>query len=380
MRKLLPLLLCTFWLTSTGQDLKLSPQARVSLITCGPWQGELYSAFGHSAIRVYDPILQIDLAFNYGTFDFNQPNFYLNFARGRNLYRLSVQDYPMFRDFYVSYNRFIHEQVLNLDAGRKDRLFAFLQNNSLPANRSYYYDYFYDNCSTRPRDVIKAVLGDSVVFDADPPYLEGHSIRDLTDLYLQQQPWGDLGIDICLGLPMDKTASATEYMFLPDYLETGFDLATVTTPEGRQPLVLEKNIVYEQLPEPQAVAWTHPWVVFGTLFLITLWLTWGKTTSAASWIDRGLFLLTGMIGLMLALLWFVTDHRAAAWNFNLLWAMPLNLLFPFLVAEKRKKYFKAMTLLTAALLVTWAVLPQALNPFLIPLVAALACRYWANSR
>lgn len=380
MRKLLPFLLCTFWLTSTGQDLKLSPQARVSLITCGPWQGELYSAFGHSAIRVYDPILQIDLAFNYGTFDFNQPNFYLNFARGRNLYRLSVQDYPMFRDFYVSYNRFIHEQVLNLDAGRKDRLFAFLQNNSLPANRNYYYDYFYDNCSTRPRDVIKAVLGDSVVFDADPPYLEGHSIRDLTDLYLQQQPWGDLGIDICLGLPMDKTASATEYMFLPDYLETGFDLATIATPAGIQPLVVEKNIVYEQQPEPQPVAWTHPWVVFGTLFLITLWLTWGKTTSAASWIDRGLFLLTGMIGLMLALLWFFTDHDAAAWNFNLLWAMPLNLVFPFVAAEKRKKYFKAMTLLTAALLVTWAVLPQALNPYLIPLVAALGCRYWANSR
>ncbi|MFM8347792.1 MAG: DUF4105 domain-containing protein, partial [Bacteroidota bacterium] len=131
MRKLLPLLFCFFWLTSPAQHLRLSSQARISLITCGPWQGELYSAFGHSAIRVYDPILQIDLAFNYGTFDFNQPNFYLNFARGRNLYRLSVQDYPMFRDFYVSYNRYIHEQVLNLDAGRKNRLFAFLQNNAL---------------------------------------------------------------------------------------------------------------------------------------------------------------------------------------------------------------------------------------------------------
>lgn len=379
MRKLLPLLFCLFWLTSPAQHLRLSPQARISLITCGPWQGELYSAFGHSAIRVYDPILQIDLAFNYGTFDFNQPNFYLNFARGRNLYRLSVQDYPMFRDFYVSYNRFIHEQVLNLDAGRKDRLFAFLQNNALQENRSYYYDYFYDNCSTRPRDVIKSVLGDSVVFKTDPPYLEGYSIRDLTDLYLQQQPWGDLGIDICLGLPMDKTATANEYMFLPDYLETGFDLATIATATGPQPLVLEKNIVYEQQPEQQGFSWTHPWILFGTLLLITFWVTWRKVPSAELLVDRGLFITTGTIGLLLVLLWFLTDHKAAAWNFNLLWAMPLNLFVPFRSGDGRKKYFQAMTVLTAVLLVTWAFLPQQLNPYLIPLVAALGIRYWKNT-
>ncbi|MFM8348067.1 MAG: DUF4105 domain-containing protein, partial [Bacteroidota bacterium] len=322
----------------------------------------------------------IDLAFNYGTFDFNQPNFYLNFARGRNLYRLSVQDYPMFRDFYVSYNRYIHEQVLNLDAGRKNRLFAFLQNNALPENRSYFYDYFYDNCSTRPRDVIKAVLGDSVVFNADPPYLEGYSIRDLTDLYLRQQPWGDLGIDICLGLPMDKTASATEYMFLPDYLETGFDLATLTTSTGKQPLVLEKSIVYEQQPEQQPFPLTHPWVLFGALLLVTGWVTWRKITAAEIWMDRGLFIITGVVGLLLVLLWFLTDHKAAAWNFNLLWAMPLNLVFTFRSGDTRKTYFTGMTFLTAVLLVSWAFLPQQLNPFLIPLAAALGIRYWANSR
>ena len=380
MKKILVPLLCIVWLVAPGQELRLSQQARISLITCGPWQGELYSAFGHSAIRVYDPILQIDLAFNYGTFDFNQPNFYLNFARGRNLYRLSVQDYPMFRDFYVSYNRFVHEQVLNLDAGRKDRLFAFLRNNALPENRSYYYDYFYDNCSTRPRDVMKQVFGDSVVFNNDPPYLEGHSIRDLTDIYLEQQPWGDLGIDICLGLPMDKSANATEYMFLPDYLETGFDLARIMTAVGPQPLVLEKNIVYEPQPESQPVSIFHPWVVFGLLLVIVLWVTWKKYIIAATWLDRILFSVTGIVGLLLVLLWFITDHRAAAWNFNLLWAMPLNLAFPFVEAGIRKKYFLAMTMLSALLLACWIILPQQLNPFLLPVVVAMGVRYWANSR
>lgn len=376
-------LLLIFLLNFPGaiaQPLHLSQQARVSLITCGPWQGELYSAFGHSAIRVYDPQLQIDVAFNYGTFDFNQPNFYLNFARGRNLYMLSVQDYQLFRNYYVSYNRYIHEQVLNLDAARKDRLFDFLRNNALPENKGYYYDYFYDNCSTRPRDVMKQVFGDSVLFNPDPPYLQGLTIRDLTDLYLNQQPWGDLGIDICLGLPMDKVATAADYMFLPDYLETGFDLARIQTAEGLQPLVHEKTVVYEAQPEEYSFPVTHPWVVFGLLLMVTFWVTLRKIVNAEKWLDRILFNITGILGLLLVLLWFVTDHKAAAWNFNLLWAMPLNLAIPLLREEHRRKYFIGMTILSAGLIVSWAFLPQELNVYLIPVVLTMLIRYWSGWR
>ena len=376
-------LLLIFLLNFPGaiaQPLHLSQQARVSLITCGPWQGELYSAFGHSAIRVYDPQLQIDVAFNYGTFDFNQPNFYLNFARGRNLYMLSVQDYQLFRNYYVSYNRYIHEQVLNLDAARKDRLFDFLRNNALPENKGYYYDYFYDNCSTRPRDVMKQVFGDSVLFNPDPPYLQGLTIRDLTDLYLNQQPWGDLGIDICLGLPMDKVATAADYMFLPDYLETGFDLARIQTAEGLQPLVHEKTVVYEAQPEEYSFPVTHPWVVFGLLLMVTFWVTLRKIVNAEKWLDRILFNITGILGLLLVLLWFVTDHKAAAWNFNLLWAMPLNLAIPLLREEHRRKYFLGMTILSAGQIVSWAFLPQELNVYLIPVVLAMLIRYWSGWR
>ena len=380
MRLFLPFIFLFNLAGTFAQPLHLSSQARVSLITCGPWQGELYSAFGHSAIRVYDPILQIDVAFNYGTFDFNQPNFYLNFARGRNLYMLSVQDYPLFRDHYISYNRYIHEQVLNLDGIRKDRLFDFLRDNALPENRGYYYDYFYDNCSTRPRDVMKQVFGDSVIFNENPPYLQGHSIRGLTELYLQHQPWGDLGIDICLGLPMDKEASALDYMFLPDYLETGFDLAQIRTMEGLQPLVLEKNLVYEAHPEVYPYSLTHPWVIFGLLLLLTVWVTAWHVSKWELWLDRILFTVTGSIGLLLVLLWFATDHRAAAWNFNLLWAMPLNLTIPFLNESLRRKYFLSMSILSAVLLLSWAFLPQQLNIFLVPVVISLLLRYWKNFR
>jgi Domain of unknown function (DUF4105) len=126
----------------------LSPQAEVSMITCGPYQGELYSAFGHSAIRVYDPVNSFDVAYNYGVFDFNQPNFYLNFTRGFLYYKLGVYSYPDFRDHYISYNRYVHEQVLQLDSIQKQKVFGFLENNALPQNQTYRYDYFYNNCAS----------------------------------------------------------------------------------------------------------------------------------------------------------------------------------------------------------------------------------------
>ena len=126
------LVLCPF--TSKAQ---LSEQAFISVLTCGPYQEDLYSAFGHSAFRIYDPVNNINVACNYGTFDYNDPMFYLNFAMGNNLYSLSIQDYPRFQSRYIYENRFIHEQVLNLTPEQKQKVFAYLQRNSLPENASY---------------------------------------------------------------------------------------------------------------------------------------------------------------------------------------------------------------------------------------------------
>jgi hypothetical protein len=133
MKKLLYLLI----LVTSVSKAQLSERAIISVLTCGPYD-ELYSAFGHSAFRIYDPINNINVVCNYGTFDFDQPNFYLNFARGYNLYSLAVQDYQRFEDVYIYQNRFIHEQVLNLTAEQKQKLFDYLQWNSKPENAAYY--------------------------------------------------------------------------------------------------------------------------------------------------------------------------------------------------------------------------------------------------
>ncbi len=378
MRKIVLILLLFFSFCAHSNGQSLSEEATISLITIGPTQQALYSAFGHSGFRVHDPNLQIDFFYNYGVFNFNQPNFYLNFARGINYYQLGVDEYPLYRDHYIRENRFIHEQILNLTPLQKQRVFDFLQWNALAENKLYLYDYFYDNCATRPRDVLKKVLAENIIFD-ETPEKKPITIRGLTDIYLQQQPWGDLGIDICLGLPMDKTAGRTDYMFLPDSLESGFDRAKVKSDSAWAPLVAKKIEVFAGQPTDVPFSAFHPWIVFGSITILILAISFNdiRRNKLSAWLDHILFLSTGAIGLLLLLLWTITSHKAAANNLNILWALPTNLVFPF-IGKLRKKYFLMATILTIGLLLVWFLLPQQLHVFLIPLVVALGARYWVN--
>ncbi|MFN8336673.1 MAG: DUF4105 domain-containing protein [Cyclobacteriaceae bacterium] len=378
MKKSLALLLVLVSLTIFAQK-PLSENAQISVLTLGPFQGELYSAFGHSAIRVYDPASGSDLAFNYGVFDFDQPNFYLNFTRGHLLYKLGVYPYDLFRDHYISHNRYVHEQVLNLTQAQKQKVFDYLFWNAQPENVDYLYDYFYNNCATKVRDVFVEVFADSIKFDATYAPV-GYTVRDLTHSYLSQQPWGELGIEICLGQPMDKTLTTYEYMFIPDYIESGFNRATL----NGKPIVRENVSVYESKPEAASFSIFHPWIVFGLFLVIVIALTvrdW-KRKRLTKWFDVVLFSVMGWLGLLLFILWVATDHHAAAKNWNLLWAFPLHAVAGPMIVKLRfsglvKKYFLATALVLVATLVLWAFLPQQLNVFLIPLVVAMAVRAYS---
>lgn len=359
-------------------QVRLSEKAEISVLTLGPWQGEVFTAFGHSAFRVHDPINRIDAAYNYGVFDFDQPNFYLNFARGNNRYMLGVMSYPHFEHAYISDNRYIHEQVLNLEPDQKQKLFDFLQWNARPENRQYLYDYFYDNCATKIPEVVSTVFGDSVVFDGS--YITtDYSFRDLTDLYLGEQPWGDLGIDIGLGLPTDKIATPYEYMFLPDYVESGFNHAYILRDGEREPLVKETRIIYESLPENHSTSFFHPLTVFLLFLLVTLYVSYRdlKRKRISIRFDGFLFTVLGLLGIALLLLWTATNHQAAAKNFNLLWALPTHLvavLAFFRQPKWLKTYFLFVMVLCVILLISWPVLPQKLHYSVIPLVLAIGVR------
>ena len=378
--KIIVLVLSLFTCCALAQDIVLSDQAEISVITCGPGQEAVFTAFGHSAFRVVDPVNNIDAAFNYGVFDFNQPNFYLNFARGHNQYRLAVQDYKQFAYTYEYYNRYVHEQLLNLTPFQKQKVFDYLVWNSHPENQYYLYDYFYNNCATKLPEIILNIFGDSVTFDSSYITTQ-YSIRELTDQYLTNQPWGDLGIDICLGMPMDKKATPFEYMFLPDYVESGFDHAFI----NEKPLVKEKRIVYESRPEVFRNSFFQPLYLFSIFAFLTIGITLYdfKRNKIAKWFDVILFGGIGAVGLLLFLLWVATDHRAAANNMNLAWALPSHLIVAFALFKKRnwvKKYFVGIMVLNILLLASWAWLPQMLHYTLIPVVLALSIRSFAQYR
>ena len=365
---------------SFSQKIVLSPSSKISIITLGPDTNELYAAFGHSAIRVYDSLQGIDYAYNYGVFDFDQPNFYLNFTRGFLYYKLGVYSYQDFKNAYIYYNRFIHEQTLRLTSQQKQKLFGFLEWNALPENQTYRYDYYHNNCATKIRDVLTQQLGADLKWDSS--FLQPHhSFREKTNDYLSPLPWGDLGIDICLGLPIDRKMSAYEYMFLPDYIESFVQHGTIHSDSMVTSLVVEKKIVFEPAPSTSSVNFVHPWIAFGVLFLIVAAITvfdWRKK-KISKWLDVILFGVTGLIGILLLFLWAFTDHHDAAKNFNLLWAFPLHFIGVIMLLQKSPgnrtiQYFTFAVVLTGILIGLWAIWPQQLNPFLLPLAFSILVR------
>jgi hypothetical protein len=232
--------------------------------------------------------------------------------------------------------------------------------------------------------VVLKVFGDSVRFDGS--YIKtNYSFRELTDLYLEEQPWGDLGIDIGLGLPTDKKATPYEYMFLPDFVESGFAHASIISNGGREPLVKETRLIYESLPEEHASGFFHPLLVFSLFLLLAVLVTYRdlRKRRLSTYFDVVLFSVLGFLGVCLLLLWTATNHHAAARNFNLLWALPTHLIAAFAFIRQPRwleKYFLFVTGLTILLLISWPLLPQKLHYSLVPLVIAAGIRSFTQYR
>ncbi|MFC2176112.1 DUF4105 domain-containing protein [Bacteroidota bacterium] len=349
-------------------ELRLSDSSLVSLVTCAPGE-ELYEAFGHTAIRIYDPATGFDFVFNYGTFDFNQPNFYGNFLQGRSKYMLAVDRYADFVAMYQYYNRSVREQFLDLTLGQKNRLLDKLIWNAKKENREYLYDYFYDNCSTRPRDVILEALDGTAVFDTTFLGKNRLTIRELTDFCIfTQQPWGDLGIDLCLGAPMDHRATAMQYMFLPEKLEEAFDHAYVLRDGEQIPLVKRKRVTFQAAKVSDKKSWFEPkWVFVALLLISSVLLTFMRVTGRSTRIfDGTVFIVTSIMGWLFVYLWFFTNHLAADNNWNVLWALPINTFFGVALLKKERPkwtryYALVLIFLYAGMLVGWNYFPQLLH-------------------
>lgn len=375
MKKIIPLssllTVCAFLLmfNCKAQD---SSHLRISLLTCTPGD-ELYSTFGHSAIRVVDSTNTSDVVYNYGTFNFEDEGFYIKFTQGKLLYFVSAEWFDDFKYSYQATNRGITEQVLNLTAAEKVTVQNFLNNNLKEANKFYKYDFFFDNCTTRLRDIIKK--NTDTAFTTKPVMPQGTTFRNAIHQYLNKnnKHWSKLGIDLLLGKPCDAVMTAAQMQFLPDNLMISLDSAAT-------PLVLTHQDLYTVNTEDVKGTLLTPLNIFIALLLIITAISFAKNKFAKGFItgfDFLFFFLTGLLGIILLLMWFATDHSMTKQNLNLLWAFPTHTVAAFFISSKKawaKKYFMFTAVAMVVVLLAWFFLPQQLNTALMPLVLLLLYR------
>jgi hypothetical protein len=351
------------------------------LLTCAPGE-ELYSTFGHTALRVQEGQKETDYVFNYGTFEFG-PDFYTKFIRGKLLYFLSVQEFTEFMYEYQLQSRSIQEQVLQLSCAEKQKLYTALQVNAQEQNRYYRYDFLFDNCTTRAGDIVAKNADSAVVFKNILPQ-DRPTFRNLIHTYLNagHQYWSKLGIDILLGAKLDRKVTNREAMFLPDYLLKGFDSASV----NNHPLVTPPQTILQMPSLLKDKSFFIPEIVFGLLLVIIVCISLIHSNWARAFIkvfDFLFFFILGLAGLLLLFMWFGTDHKVCQNNYNLLWAFPTNVVMAFFVHNRKrwvKKYFSIAFWLSLVLALAWFFLPQQMNNTLIPVILLIIYRSWHLSK
>jgi hypothetical protein len=321
-------------------------QIRVALVTIGPG-AKIYDRFGHNAIWVQDPDRGIDLLYNYGTYDFNAENFVLRFVQGRMLYRLASGSPENAFRFYRSINRSMWVQELNLTPAQRIEVRDFLLWNDLPENRDYRYDYYYDNCSTRVRDVLDRALGGLIQQRTGEHSIDA-TFRFHTQRLTTNNPLYYTGLMIALGPMVDRPITAWDEMFLPMSLRDRLRDITVPGPDGSpQPLVVSESTLFESTARPagdEPPSWLPAYLVVGIVLAgILIWLGQMPGTGRARVGFAGVATLwmavVGVLGTVLFGMVTLTDHASAYWNENLFlfnpFALGLAATLPFLAAGFR---------------------------------------------
>ena len=328
----------------TPQDnLEKYDSIEVSLLTCSPHE-EIYSLYGHTALRWHDlhqsgPSAGNDIAFNWGIFNFNKPYFVLRFVFGLTDYELGIMPFQYFCTYYEKWGSSVTEQVLNLSNEEKMKLEAALQKNLLPENRIYRYNYFYDNCSTRPRNIIEECINGKVEYAQREDYTP--SYREMVGVCTRNHPWGTFGNDILLGIKADFKTDMRQQEFLPDNLLYDFDRAQIYADGTYRPLVKERRMVV--LPGVQIIEKDFPLtptecaVVLLIVALLLRGLEW-KLKKVFVWWDVLLMLAQGLAGCVLFAMIF-SQHPTTSLNLQILLLNPLPLFFiPSMIRGKKTKW------------------------------------------
>ena len=362
------------------QAIPLSPEAQISLLTSSPSDDNVYTVYGHTAIRVFDPEARIDIVYNYGIFEFSKPNFIYRFAKGETDYKLEAYNFNNYLVEYIERGSEIYEQVLNLLPEEKESLWQALEFNRLPENKVYRYNFFFDNCATRPVLMIENNIKGTIRYT---PQTELPSFREAINYCTRDHPWITFGCDLVMGMPTDRTMTLKETFFLPDYLKEAFNKAEIVRNGIAEPLIIKRNILSEKTNESEQKPsfLTSPLSCFILFFILIMILTWSERRRKKYFrlMDCILFLAAGIAGCILYFLSFISVHPSIFPNISLLWLHPFHLIGVFFFSVKKLNkmaywYHFINFVAISVMSVAWFFVPQHFNIAFIPLIATLWMR------
>jgi hypothetical protein len=346
------------------------------LLTCDPGI-ETYSVYGHSALRVVMPGAKSDMVYNWGVFDFNTPNFVWKFAKGRLDYMLGVYPYNRFLQDYMMENRAVVSQTINLEPVEKLRLMLLLNENMKPENRNYRYDFFYDDCSTRIRDLLEKILGNKLIY---PPDVSNDlpTFREMIGKHISMYPWLKMGIDLLMGTPGERKVSFRERMFLPEDLRRNLARAVVNRDRRMVPLLSSSETILDfPVPDIKPGFLSSPGFIFTILFIVLVIISASLRNSAAiNYIDIAIFLAFSVLSLLMIFFNFFTDHLQMKMNLNIIWFNPVIILclYPLITGKDSHILFRIVFFLALLFIPVIILFPNAVNSSFVPLIFILLLR------
>lgn len=357
---------------------KRQDSIRISLLTCAAGE-EIYSLFGHTAIRYENKAKGIDVVYNYGVFDFDTPLFAFRFALGETDYQLARNDFRHFALGYASEGRKVWQQVLDLTDTEKRRLIDLLEINYRPENRIYRYNFFYDNCATRPRDQIERATEGRVQYAEDMQTTDtGVTFRHLLHRYSKGHPWSRFSMDLCMGSHADEPITRRTMQFVPFNLQTSFGQATITDTTGHSRALVKETVVLQPMAAPQLSEGGITPLQCAVLLWVTITLltTYGLWKKKSLWyIDLLLFGCAGIAGCIPTFLALFSQHPAVSPNYLLFILHPFHLLcLPWMLKRvckrKRSVYMMANTAVLILFIASWSLIPQHLP---LPILFVALC-------
>ncbi len=317
----------------------------VSLLTCSPHE-EIYSLYGHTALRWHDLRSGEDLAFNWGIFNFQKPYFVLRFVFGLTDYELGAIPMNYFMEEYRSVGSSVTEQVLDLTAGEKQQLFLALIKNLQPENRIYRYNYFYDNCSTRPRDIIEQCINGEIQYTDNENFTP--SYREMVSICTRNHPWATFGNDMLLGVKADMATDRQQQEFLPEHLLYDFDRAQIYANGKYRQLVKERRTLVpagvQMIEQDFLLSPTECACALLILSIAILAFEWRRKKTFLLW-DSLLMVAQGLVGLLLFVMLF-SQHPTTSTNLQILLFNPLPFFFlPTVVRRRSTRWWLILSVL-----------------------------------